>query len=275
MSLNLKVGNISIGLEVPDCLSENLYQLFSPFIISGIKTTNLLKVEISRKPVWDKEYNIRSDYFYREEDPKNFLIGNDQAMLDVQLDKNRADALISESCMNMAVIFACIKWYLSFLIIENGGVPFHSSSVFRNGASLLFMGKSGAGKSTICQLLSEKWNKGNDEYNAVLFDGNVLKSCSTPFVPLCGCRELTEGNVLECIYILKWADHNRIEEINGDTGKFFNLLGNIYTKPANAYLGEKMLDNIKKISFSVPVKILHFINNQSICSFFEQVYGNL
>lgn len=275
MSLNLKFGNIIIELHVPWSLNENFYQLLSPFVVSGIKSTYLLKVEISEKPVWDKDYTIRCDYFYREDDNNNFLVGNTQFLLDVKLDKNMAVASIVDFSQNAAIIFACIKWYLSFLAIENGGVPFHSSSVFRNGRSFLFMGKSGMGKSTICRLLSEKWKKGNDEYNIVLFDRDILKSCPSPFVPDSDHNGITEGNMLQCIYILKWSAQNRIEEINGCSGKYFNLLGNVYTKPANAYLGEKLLDNINRISNSVPVKILHFNNNQSVCSYFEQVNGDI
>jgi hypothetical protein len=276
MFSNFRIGNISIGLQLYEDLDLHIKSLLAPCIKPDANSEYMLNIKKVKTIEWNGSYNNRNDYFYIQENGMVFTIGNDQFMLRVSLDEKRASASIAESgpYTDRAIAWACIKWYLSFLIIENGGVPLHSSSVFRNGKSLLFIGRSGTGKSTISRLLSERWQKGSDEYNAVFSDNaGILRICTTPFTSSSGGGFFPEENSLNGVFFLEKADHNKIEVIKSNAEKYFYILENIYTKPANAFLGAKILENIARIPDCVPCNKLYFINDQTIASFFEKSYG--
>ena len=59
---------------------------------------------------------------------------------------------------------------------KSGGVCLHASSVRFNGKAILFIGDKGAGKSTICQLLSPQFTQLTDDATFLIYQKNWITS---------------------------------------------------------------------------------------------------
>jgi len=161
---------------------------------------------------------------------------------------------------------------LSLITIDNGGVPLHSSNMIRKNKALLFCGMSGSGKSTISNLLSndrQTWQRGSDEFNLVFIQGSEVYAYATPYLSF--DSELRKsGARLEHLFFLSHSSRNYTHTLNGKE-IYWNILKNIYTIPANDIMAEKMYNNVHLLSELVKCSVLHFINNQSVKQFIEDL----
>lgn len=74
--------------------------------------------------------------------------------------------------------------YATLLLKQKSGVMVHAGGVFKKKRAVVFLGHSGAGKSTITALLESAWGEAsvlNDESIALTLDQNSIIAHSTPF----------------------------------------------------------------------------------------------
>jgi hypothetical protein len=161
-----------------------------------------------------------------------------------------------------------LKLLLSIAVLDTGGVLLHSSAVCRNGAAFVFSGRSGAGKSTIAQLLGKSWNIINDEFNILIpCNGRVL-IYTTPFGTIKSIQTAIPS--VQCIFSIQQSTSNTIEAIP-DNAVMMSLLKNICTFPVNDYYGNKLFENVHFLQSMLTVKQLCFSNNESFSNFFETI----
>ncbi|MFC1665040.1 hypothetical protein ACFL17_05350 [Pseudomonadota bacterium] len=80
---------------------------------------------------------------------------------------------------------------VAYRLLELGGAVFHSSAVIDNGAHI-FLGKSGAGKTTISRLaLNSGKQVLSDDLNAVMPVKGVFQACRIPFAGEMGQRDVS------------------------------------------------------------------------------------
>ncbi|MBN1758486.1 MAG: hypothetical protein JW863_09225 [Chitinispirillaceae bacterium] len=181
--------------------------------------------------------------------------------------------LSHRSQSTVALIFSAFKWFFTFMVLQRGGLPLHSSSIIYKGKGFLFSGDSGKGKSTISSLLTSNLSEiqfGSDELNVLYCKNNNLILYSTPFHSSNGPGELEYQHHAEVdsVFFLEQAALNRVEFLKR-TQVFQYLLHNSYHIPADALLTTSLLDTVERFSEFTCFRLLHFINNKTILTFFH------
>lgn len=272
--LFFNVIDTSICINIPDDRKTVIRNFLGPFFSEISKSYYTFTVETTDEIRWNKISTFRTDYKYEEKcEGREFRLGTGKFSLDVSLNEKSALLRILSDDKPAAVsstIISSLKWFLSFIAIDNGGIPFHSSGINNSRESFLFLGRSGSGKSTIYSLFQDEWKKGSDEVNVVIRKNGLFYSFPTPFLSSKGYSEYISETVLTKIYFLVKSAFNKTEIVSNKAELFFSLMENIYTKPVSAYLAEKLMDNIQKLSGSVPCERLYFKNDPSVCSFLDE-----
>jgi len=158
-----------------------------------------------------------------------------------------------------------IKLLLSFIAIERGGLPIHSSAVHRDGKlGILFFCQSGGGKTTIARLLSQEWRVLSDEFNLIMPENGTYYIYSTPFTAPENYPLSSNGRALAGVfYALSKSPANSVAAMTF-RDKYTSLGKVIYTIPATASICAMLLKNMQDICTGVFLQKLFFINNQSI-----------
>lgn len=269
MEMLTRIGNQIISISLPSSLVQ-LSNSFSYFQVpSGridyrfeTKETDTLTVPLAAEN--------RRDHYFKEYNQHEFYVGNDNFSLIINFQDCKAQVTIPSRFGNKnLLVFNAFKWFLSLLTIYNGGIPLHCSAVFINDKALLFSGRSGIGKSTICNILSrtQNWQRGSDELNLIFIQGSDAYGYPTPFLSFDGPVR-TAGAQIKHLFFLGQSLNNEIKSTERNK-KCWNLLKNVYTIPINDYMAEKMYNNVQEISKIVGCSDLNFINNDSIGKFLE------
>jgi hypothetical protein len=168
-----------------------------------------------------------------------------------------------------------IKLLLSFIAIERGGLPLHSSAVHQEGKlGILFFCQSGGGKTTIARLMSREWNVLSDEFNMIMPENGNYYIHSTPFTAPENYSLGSNGRApARAFYALSKSSANSIVDMTFRE-KYISLGKGIYTIAATQAIGAMVLRNMQDICARVPMQRLFFINNQSIVSDIKRFSGN-
>jgi hypothetical protein len=226
---------------------------------------------LSIKDGFNKEFQnnkVAGNEYTISEHEQGFAIEHYDVRLSISFATNLIEIYLSSPIEDAPTkIIDCIKWIFSFLIIFKGGIPLHCSLAYRNNIAFGFLGPSETGKTTILKLLGSGWEKGNDEFNAIIPRNGYYMFYSTPFkasVPF--SMGLLKPIPNPRLFFLKQCKTNYFENIPKST-KYFNLLKNVYTLAASRSLGDKLLENTQNVCNTVPMQTLHFINNETIATF--------
>ena len=103
--------------------------------------------------------------------------GDFEAVLDMRTGTGTLKAAPDEQCLD-----AFLRSLISFLLIRSGGFMLHSAGIVKNGKAYVFLGKSGAGKSTISKLAAAAGAEAlSDEINLVRFEKGRFRVYGSPF----------------------------------------------------------------------------------------------
>ncbi|MCL4364042.1 hypothetical protein M1328_02270 [Patescibacteria group bacterium] len=141
-------------------LEFEVVKFFQNFRLKSIPS----KIDYQIDIVWDKYAEIR--FFFEKKDDEYFYIN-----YFINKSKNKTVTFYRNSLFEFNVMLRLI---LSFLLRTNNGFFVHASAVAYNDKADIFLGKSGAGKSTVRQLLDEK-------YLSLADDVAILKKESKKF----------------------------------------------------------------------------------------------
>jgi hypothetical protein len=157
---------------------------------------------------------------------------------------------------------------LLFLTRKMGGVCLHASSASHNGKAILFIGNSGSGKSTICQLLSSDFIKLTDDTTFLIHKKSWITSPLPVFEKKIPLRFRSSSLQLKVValYFIKQGSRNNITELTKDAGIFQRLLDNtLYTGSVYEIAHVKAL-----IDTSIPCYQLEFTKSKKIGSLVKQ-----
>jgi hypothetical protein len=80
-----------------------------------------------------------------------------------------------------------LRVLVAYRLLEVGGVVLHSAGVVKDGAAFLFLGRSGAGKTTVARLsLAQGAEVLSDDLNAVIADAAPAAGCAVLKLPFTG-----------------------------------------------------------------------------------------
>ena len=156
-------------------------------------------------------------------------------------------------------------------IIENCGIVFHSSGLDDNGKGILFVGRSGSGKSTQmgfwCQF------SGiiplNDDRNAVRNDLNQSTCFSMPWG---GADKIVSNHSarLSALILLEQAPENSIRQLSGTEAAPL-LLARAFLPYWDAELMQRAISNLDHIIKNVPVFRLRCKRSPEVVSLVRSV----
>lgn len=152
----------------------------------------------------------------------------------------------------------------------------HSAGVLHRGLGYLFVGSTGAGKTTVARL-SHPDSVLNDEINLISFVKNEVEVQSTPFNGLFKEKSAGYGK-LKAVLLLRQASEHKLKDIKGVdavkvlTREIVPPIG--LDEEITPTIRAAMLDMADRIRRSVPVYRLEFLPNRGFWELIDQEISN-
>ena len=213
-----------------------------------------IKAVFSRNTISYSEYGNESFFF------------SDSSECCIQWKEKTATLAFAPKVFRYDVLFMdYIKMLVSFIAIERGGLPLHSSAVYNEiKGGLLFFCPSGGGKTTIAGLMASHWKVLSDEFNMVMPRNGTYFVHSTPFTAPENHYLCTSGSApLRKLFKLSKGASTLCQEMP-HRDKYMSLGQSIYSIIATQTLGDKILENMDALCRCIPMQILTFAKNPSI-----------
>ena len=151
----------------------------------------------------------------------------------------------------------------SLLLAREGGLLVHAASAIRSGKAFLFVGVSGAGKTTISRLAPADTQLLTDEISYLRCDGRGYVAYGTPFAgELAKAGENTEAPVA-AVYVLRKGPENKIERMH-DAEAVRTLLRNVLLFANDQGLTASVFETACRLVSCVPVYRLTFFPDERV-----------
>lgn len=156
-----------------------------------------------------------------------------------------------------------VRILLSYLLLEQGGCLIHSTGLIRNGQGYLFVGKSGAGKSTVARLSAPTAKILSDDLTLTQCLDDEMSVYGTPFWgDFKGDNANNCGAPLRGIYFLQQASKNDVTQLT--VGQAMRqLLGSVMHFGQDKKTAVQILDIVKNLCISTPCYTLDFVPDNS------------
>ena len=170
----------------------------------------------------------------------------------------------------MFKVLVQLRLLVSFWVVHRGGLPLHSSSVFKDDSALVFFGRSGIGKTTIAGLMREKsWSLLNDEYNLLMPSGDTYRIFSTPFTKRDPDEIHDPGGMLVKGFFSLARGEYKVEQISQGF-QVRLLLKSVYLFPDYSRIQSDLLNNVVSICLALNPCILYFQNTPQTAQTLDQ-----
>lgn len=157
---------------------------------------------------------------------------------------------------NVYELDSLLRILLSQVLVEQSGFLSHAATVEHDGRAYIFMGRSGAGKSTVASL-SPAQNVFTDEISLVRCRGEEWRAHGTPFWGEFRADGKNRSAPLAGIYALVQAKQNRAETLTRKRA-IAELLGNAVFFSQERAQREMLLETFSRLAAEVPVARLEF-----------------
>ena len=160
------------------------------------------------------------------------------------------------------VVDSLVRIMLSVRLLEEDGCIIHSAGLVRKGKGYLFVGLSGAGKSTVARLSAPQAAVLSDDLNLLRLGGSGGHLFGTPFY-----GEYVGGGTnidapLAGIYFLQQAEKNNVTQLDLKEA-LRRLLQSIMYFGDDQEETTKVLQLAQKICMSTPCYVLDFVVDDS------------
>ncbi len=265
----LSIGNICVGLKVPDPafwqIADQRYSNF--YDTNGKRPKELLEVcdgtlrRLSQgmtpdlvPKVFESNGTVRMAWenSVAEWDRRRHLCRIRQPRSKSRF-PDRYASYICDSFMRIM---------LSFLLIERGGFLIHAAGLIRKGKGYLFVGKSGAGKSTVTRLSADSSTALSDDLTVGCLTKNGGEIFGTPFFGTQGVPGPNQSAPLTGIYFLCKAPSNKVLRVSRQDA-VRNLLQSVMFFGQSKTAGQAVLDLAISFCDRIPCYDLHFLPDPS------------
>lgn len=162
-----------------------------------------------------------------------------------------------------------LRVIVSFRLLESNGFLVHASGLVKGGRGYLFVGKSGAGKSTVARLSSKSCAVLSDDLTFALLSDAGGMIYGTPFFGDFGTAGTNIGAPLEAVYFLRQAPFNRTVPLSAAAAVQKLLPSVVYFGNGKAGLAA-VLDTVLAFCKRIPCYNMDFIND---ISFWRHIDG--
>lgn len=154
-------------------------------------------------------------------------------------------------------------------LTEEGGALIHSSAAADDDSARLFVGSSGAGKTTVWRLLQEEGvTVLCDDLNALFAENGDLFVTSTPFSTVAAPRRPMERRRLSEILFLQQGDSFRRRPIS-PAEAMGRLFGNSPFVNRNPHREDRLFDTLSRICHEAPAAVLTFPKRPGLWKWLE------
>ena len=261
LELRIGLGGMAVSVRLPDSPSfrEAVVRLAARYNAFVSSATPRLVLRVIQKTDLDPgpffTPSVRSMH------PVHYALRYDfRVRLDISRSEGRA--VVGPQDVTMAVD-SLIRIAYSFLITRSGGLLMHASSVrSRDGRGFVFMGQSGAGKSTVAALLQAEADALTDEISLIRMDGsgNRAMVCGTPFCGTLG-KGLNAAAPTALFCRLCQAKETRLVAVSPPRAAVSRLMQNVVLYAGTAQYFAEALDTCIAVQRRVPVLDLYFEKN--------------
>jgi hypothetical protein len=247
------------------------------FFLPDLQGASLGRV-VYRRPPW-AIYRQEKSWIYLGFAPKaddfklQFLaiFNEDHSMSAVYA--NRREQFIKGQLRSLTLL-PTDQIFLARVLADRGACIFHSAAAMLHERGLLFLGDSGAGKTTIAAMLKEKAEIICDERNIVRrwpdrfrIHGTWMHS-KTPVVS-------SSSSPLNAVMFLRKSNRNRVNPIRDRREIVRNLLKYVIKSLVSADWWNKTIDLMESMSNELPFYEMEFDMSGSIADELEELVGSL
>lgn len=160
-------------------------------------------------------------------------------------------------------IDAVLRIVHTLALAKQGGLLLHAASAIRNGKAFVFVGVSGAGKTTISRLAPRDVTLLTDEISYVRKTSSGYVAFGTPFTGELAKLGENVSAPLAAIYLLAQGAENKIEPVaTGDAVR--SLLANVLFFAEEPELVRQVFQSACDLSNRVPVSRLTFVPDSRV-----------
>ena len=177
-------------IKIKERLKSDIYDFLRSFYLNEKPK----KVDYQIDFIWDKYSNIK--FYVEKDDFENYYVN----YLLVK-SKRRAVSFYRISLTEFNII---LRFVLAYLLRINKGFSMHASAVINNGKVDIFLGRSGAGKSTARQLLDQDYPSLADDSIIIKKESKSYFVYQSPFLEgKVGLKKSSNKYLLSRVFILK------------------------------------------------------------------------
>jgi hypothetical protein len=183
---------------------------------------------------------------------------------DFQAEWNMASSCGSiRQSANLYSIDAALRIFHTVVLATRDGFLLHAASAIRNRKAFLFMGPSGAGKTTIASLAPADVTLLSDEVSYVRKQSEVYAAFGTPFAGELAKVGENVSAPIACLYLLEQGPANRIEPV-GASDAARAVLRNILFFAEDPELVRSVFQSVCQLVNDVPVCRLTFLPDSRV-----------
>jgi hypothetical protein len=149
-----------------------------------------------------------------------------------------------------------LRILLTWMLLPHRGFLLHAATVIREGRAYLFMGKSGAGKSTVASLAPEG-SVLTDELSLVRREDGIWRAYGTPFWGEFRAGDLNTSAPIAGIFRLVHAEENRVTPLR--PVEFLRaMIGNVLFFSRQPADSQRLLNIVSQTAQELPGFTLEF-----------------
>ncbi len=164
---------------------------------------------------------------------------------------------------NPYAIDSVLRIVHTLILAKQGGFLVHAASAIRGGRAFLFVGVSGAGKTTISRLAPSDATLLTDEISYVRREGNDYRACGTPFAGELAKVGENVSAPLSALFLLEKGPENRIDPVAAPEAVRL-LLRNILFFTEDTELVSLVFRSACEFVERVPVRRLIFVPDERV-----------
>jgi hypothetical protein len=242
-TLSIHIGNIPLQIECPARLRAQAARRYAGFS-QAAGASGAVRVRLRERaspPVREAEFHCTWN--------------------EARLEASRAEAAF-RGVRSEFTLDSLVRMLLSFLLAEREGFLLHAAAVVRASRVLVFMGRSGAGKSTVARLASGTAAVLTDEISLLRRERGEWRAYGTPFWGEFHAGGQNASFPLTGVYLLQKARENRVEPLERSQALRAVLENVLFFSKEKAHQ-ERLLEWAAALVEQVPMHRLHFRRDAS------------